>query len=361
MFFKWKDMDYIEIKGYKSIKSEKVDLGPINILIGANGSGKSNFISFFDFLNKIYNKKLNDHIALSGGSDKILHKGKKHTKEISFKIEFDEGISGYACTLISGVDGFIFTEERLSYQNDKGIDISRSLRETNIQDTDTLRADFVVLYLHSFRRYHFHDTSDTSPFSKFSHIKNDKYFLYSDGSNLAAFLYNIKENHKIVYNRIIKTIQSIAPYFLDFSFYPSEKDFLSLQWVDRYSEVVFGPSDLSDGTLRFMALATLFLQPDLPKTIIIDEPELGLHPSAIAKLSSMIKSASAKGAQVIIATQSTDLISYFMPEDIIAVDQIEGETKFQRLNSDSLSGWLNDYTIDDLWKRNIISVGQPNF
>jgi len=136
---------------------------------------------------------------------------------------------------------------------------------------------------------------------------------------------------------------------------------LRLHWKDKFSDIVYGATDLSDGTMRFIALTVLFLQPNLPDTIIIDEPELGLHPAAIAKLGGMIKSVSAKGCQVIIATQSTDLISHFSPDSIIAVDQINGSSKFIRLNSQELQEWLEDYTIDDLWKRNIITSGQPNF
>ncbi len=159
----------------------------------------------------------------------------------------------------------------------------------------------------------------------------------------------------------MKTIQSIAPYFSDFEFIPNNESFIRLQWKDKFSDVIYGINDLSDGTLRFMALTTLFLQPKLPDTIIIDEPELGLHPSAIAKLAGMIKSVASKGCQVIIATQSSDLISHFSPEDIITVDQINGCSKFNRLEADKLKEWLDNYTLDDLWKRNIITTGQPNF
>ena len=354
-------MDYLEVTGYKSIKSQKVALGPINILIGANGSGKSNFISFFDFLNRLCNKKLNDYIALSGGANKILHKGKKHTDTIRFKIEFDNGVNGYACTLTSGTDGFIFIEERLIYNSDRGTGINQSSREARIKETSNYRAKYVIKHLAGFRKYHFHDTSKKSPFSRLSHILNDSHFLYSEGSNLAAFLFKINQKHKKVYNRIVKTIQSIAPYFSDFYFGPDESDFVRLQWTDRYSDVVFGMTDLSDGTLRFIALTVLFMQPDLPTTIIIDEPELGLHPTAIAKLAGMIKSVSAKNCQVIIATQSTDLISHFLPKDIITVDQVDGESNFKRLSEEELHEWLDEYTIDDLWKRNIITTGQPNY
>lgn len=354
-------MDYIEISGYKSISNERIELKPINILIGANGSGKSNFISFFDFLNRLYNKKLNDYIALSGGDNKILHKGKKNTDRISFRVEFNNGQNGYTSTLVSGVNGFIFTNERLIYKSDWGKDISRSSREARIKDTDNYRATYVIRHLNGFRKYHFHDTSDNSSFTKLSHIENDIFFLYSDGSNLASFLFNIRETDKIVYNKIVKTIKSTAPYFSDFFFEPNPENFIRLQWTDKYSDTIYGATDFSDGTLRFIALTVLFMQPELPDTIIIDEPELGLHPTAIAKLAGMIKSVSAKNCQVILATQSTDLISHFLPEDIITVDQLNGESKFKRLNSDELQHWLDDYTVDDLWKRNIITTGQLSF
>ncbi len=353
-------MDFIEISGYKSINSERVDLNPINILIGANGSGKSNFISFFDFLNRLYNRKINDYTALSGGANKVLHKGQKVTDQISFKVEFDDRRNGYAATLKSGAEGFIFTSEKLFYQGHPW-DISSSSREADIKNSESYRAKYIRKYLNGLRKYHFHDTSEKSPFTNLSHVENDIYYLYNDGSNLAAFLYHINEHNKKFYTRIIKTIQSIAPYFSDFYFKFNAKGYVRLQWTDKYSDVTFGATDLSDGTIRFIALTVLFMQPKLPDTIIIDEPELGLHPTAIAKLAGMIKSVAAKGGQVIIATQSTDLISHFVPEDIITVDQKDGESKFKRLSNEELEQWLDDYTIDDLWKRNIITTGQPNF
>ena len=355
-------MDYIEIKGYKSIKEANVKLEPINILIGANGSGKSNFISFFAFLNSLYNCVLNESIALTGGDDRILHYGKKNTDSISFKIAFNLEKNSYSAHLKSGTEGFIFTSETLNYL-ESSIEISNNNKESNLRNSSDFyeRAVYIKQYLSGLRRYHFHDTGKKSPFSNLSHIENDIHFLYSTGGNLAAFIYHIQTTNRIVYNRIIKTIQSIAPYFSDFFFAPNTGSFLKLQWMNKFNEVIFGVNDLSDGTLRFIALSVLFLQPNLPDTIVIDEPELGLHPAAIAKLAGMIQSASKRGSQVIVATQSTDLISHFMPEDIITVDQINGQTEFTRLSSETLAEWLDSYTIDDLWKRNIITQGQPNY
>lgn len=356
-------MDRIEIKGYKSIKELDLRLRNINILIGANGSGKSNFLSLFELLRNIYNRNLQEYVALKG-IEKFLFNGEKVTDEISVKISLPN-TNAYSFTLKKGDERFIFVEEGLWYGNNpytkNPTPIASLGPESSLKFATQPRADFIRKYLSSLEKYHFHDTGENSPFSRESNIDNDKFLLYDKGQNLAAFLFNIFNENKIVYNLIVKTIQSIAPYFLDFIFRPETSGNIRLRWQGRNASTIYGANDLSDGTIRFIALTTLFLQPSLPDTIIIDEPELGLHPSAIAKLAGMIKVAAGKEKQVIIATQSTDLISHFEPEDIVTVDQVDGQSIFKRLESSTLEKWLEDYTIDDLWKRNIISSGQPNY
>jgi predicted ATPase len=357
-----KDMD-IEIKGYKSIKDQRIELKNINILIGANGSGKSNFLSFFEFLNRLCNRCLAEHIALKGGRNKILHKGKQVTGKLSFKIRFDNG-HAYAVTLAAGEFGFIFVDEAVDYSgfgNENIWNIGYSNTESMLKIIDNYKTGYIIKYFDGLRKHHFSNTGGLSPFTNMSNIENDIYYLYGNGENLAACLYHIQKKNMISYNHIVSIIQSIAPYFSDFILQPNENNWLKLQWKGKYSDMVYGVNDLSDGTVRFIALTVLFMQPDLPKTIIIDEPELGLHPDAIAKLAGMIRSAAARDCQIIIATQSADLISHFQPEDIITVDLIKGETIFKRLDSESLSVWLEIYTIDDLWKRNIIPSGQLNY
>lgn len=354
-------MDRIEIKGYKSIQDLNIELRPVNILIGANGSGKTNFLSFFEFLHNIYNQNLRTYVA-ERGAERLLHKGAKVTSEISAKLSF--GKNKYSFTIKSGEAGFIFTNEGLWYSSNpyvpNPLDISTLSYESNLRSSNIARAEYIRDFLGGLVKYHFHDTSANSPFTESSNIDTDRYLLYSKGQNLGAFLYGIRESSPVAYNLIVHTVQSIAPYFGDFFFQPTPNGLVRLLWTSRFSETIYGPTDLSDGTIRFIALATLFLQPKLPATIIIDEPELGLHPAAIAKLAGLIKSASKKGCQIIAATQSTDLLAYFQPDDIITVDQVDGASRFQKLENKSLQLWLEDYySVDELWKRNILSQGQP--
>jgi predicted ATPase len=355
-------MDYIEIKGYKSIKEAKIPLKPINILIGANGSGKSNFLSFFEFLNSLYERRLQEHVSLRGGEEKMLHKGSKITPSIFSKLKF--GLNAYSFEIKKGDNAFVFTSEGLWYDRNphynNPVDISDFKNEANVKIYALERAKYIRAYLNSFKKYHFHDTGKDSSFNKASHIENDIYFLYEKGENLAAFLFYIQQTNPIVYNRIVNTIQSIAPFFSDFYFQPNAEGFIRLQWQDKYSSTIYGVTDLSDGTIRFIALTTLFLQPNLPSTIIIDEPELGLHPFAISKLAGMIQSAASKNVQVIAATQSADLINHFVADDILTVNQHNGESSFKRLNQIDLSEWLDEYSVGDLWQRNIIHGGQPS-
>lgn len=350
-------MDRIRIKGYKSFKEQEVELKQINILIGANGSGKSNFLSFYELLNRLYEQKLKEYVALNGGSDKMLHNGSELVDEIEATMFF--GSDSYSFTLKKGVDHFVFMKEEVSY---KGIvtDINSLKNEAQIKTYSELSQGWSLRrYLSDIKKYHFHDTGKNSPFSQQSNINNDIFFLYEKGNNLAAYLYKVREEHPLVYNRIIKVIQSIAPYFSDFYFAPSSSELLRLLWQDKYSSMIYGINDLSDGTLRFIALTTLFLQPILPGLIIIDEPELGLHPFAIQKLAGMIKAVANKGTQVIVATQSSDLVNLFQPEDILTVNQINGETVLRRLSAGDLSDWLEEYALGDLWKQNILKGGQP--
>lgn len=350
-------MNEIKVKGYKSFKDLTINLGKINLLIGANGAGKSSFLSLFELLNNAYEQRLALYISQIGGVDKVLHQGRKVTERI--EITVSEGHNSYSLAMLESDGRLVIEHEKLFFLN-SATNITAFKDEAQLKTYNGMkRGEYIKEYISQIRKFHFHDTGRRSPFTNDCDITNDSYTLYNNGDNIAAILYRIKNEHPIVYKRIILVIQSIAPYFHDFYFHPTQANKIRLQWQDKYSTMVYGPSDLSDGTIRFIALAVLFMQPWLPRVIIIDEPELGLHPKAIEKLAGLMKSAAQRGAQIIAATQSAELISGFTFKDILTVNQRDGHTNITCLNPKDLEQWIDEYTLGDLWKQNIIKGGQP--
>ena len=357
-------INQISIKNFKSIQDLNLQLLPLNILIGANGSGKSNFISFFKFLNNLYFQQLQNYVAEQAGAENILHFGLKKSDFLFGKIQFDDK-NKYYFNLKPNNEGSLYLEkEGTNFNTDYyGIwdDVAiptNNHKESKLIELKQGRYYYVNSYMQSFKIFHFHDTSNTAKIKQKSNI-DDNSFLRENGQNLAAYLYFLQEKHPKDFKKIEKTIQSIAPFFDKFVLQPDRirEDQIRLEWQEKNSDMYLNATHLSDGTLRFMVLATLLLQPNLPKVIIIDEPELGLHPFAINKLAGLIKKASAQ-SQIIIATQSVNLIDNFEPEDIITVDRKEGQSVFQRQSSETLKDWLTEYSIGDLWNKNVIG-GRP--
>lgn len=231
--------------------------------------------------------------------------------------------------------------------------------ESNFKHDKSGQAYYVNPLLCEFEVYHFHDTSDRSPMKGNANI-DDNITLNKNGANIASFLYYLKEKHPKHYARIEKTIASVSPFFGGFNLLPNRlnEKLIQLEWKQKgATDTYFNAYQLSDGTLRFICLATLLLQPNPPKTIIIDEPELGLHPLAIHKVAALIKKA-AVNSQVIISTQSVGLVNNFEPENIVVVNRKENATEFKRLNTEELTNWLEDYSLGEIWEKNIIG-GQP--
>ncbi len=356
----------IKIEGFKSIKKMELELRAINIFIGSNGSGKSNFISFFKLIQAIFNGRL-QKFAIEEKADNLLYFGRKNTEVLFGELKFDSkngNTNSYYCDLAPTPDGGMYIASESSGYNNSFFKPLNNLQESHIPQSTSHRDVYLRKHLINVQIFHFHDTSTTS-YLRRSCAVNDNGYLKQDGRNLPAFLYLIKTNHPKVFERIVKTIQSVAPYIDQFILEPNRlvgrDEEIELRWVDKGdTESNFSAYQLSDGTLRFIALTTLLLQPTPPSVIIIDEPELGLHPFAIGKLAGMIKTASAV-SQIIAATQSPGLISNFEPEDIVVIDKSESENQsvFNRLNAENLNAWLQEYTLGDLWERNMINGGQP--
>jgi predicted ATPase len=185
-------------------------------------------------------------------------------------------------------------------------------------------------------------------------------FLYPDAANLPAMLYLYRERYPTAYRRIVAAVKAVAPFFDDFVLEPLRLNprNIALHWRAKGADYDFGPHQLSDGTLRAIALFTLLLQPeeDLPALIVLDEPELGLHPAALAVLADLLKSA-ARRSQLLVATQSTALIDHFEVDDIVTVNLRDGGSTFERLDPERLKDWLEEYTLSQLWERNVIGGG----
>lgn len=346
----------IEIKGYKSIRELSLDLEPLNILIGSNGVGKSNFISFFKLINNIYEDRLQE-FSLKKGVDSLLHYGRKNTSKIYGKLDLSPNI--YSVTLEPSDEGALFIAEQVNEYGEEHHG-QLNMKESALRSSSTQRNRYLNRYLESYKTYHFHDTSNTAPLRSPAQV-NDNHSLKEDGRNLPAYLYYLQEKHPKTFNRIEKTIRSTVPFFDRFDLKPSQhnKDSIQLVWLEKqYPDSYFDATHLSDGSLRFIALTTLLLQPELPKIIIIDEPELGLHPFAINKLSGLLQSVVARGCQVIVSTQSVNLLNNFEPNNIITVDKEDNQSVFNRLNEDDLKNWLDDYSVGDLWIKSVIK-GQP--
>lgn len=368
-------VEKITIEGFKSISKAEVELRPVNVLIGANGSGKSNFIGAFGFLQAIRSGQLQHYVARAGGAERILHFGSRVTDPLTLHIYFQanerlQEHNQYEISLFPTETDRLFPSSEYVYFWDKrryqrpysdSISHLQHNGEAGISSSDVGRiGTYVRDHLDRWRIYHFHDTSSSSPLKKTGDL-HDNRFLRPDGSNLAPFLYYLHEKHPIEYDLIRRTIQLAAPFFDDFQLEPLalNPDKIHLEWRHKGSDAYFDASAFSDGTLRFIALTTLFLQPPSlrPSVILLDEPELGLHPAAVTLLESLIGMASEE-TQVILATQSPTLLDHFGPEDVLVADRLEGATQLTRLDPELLKVWLKRYSMGELWEKNELG-GRP--
>ena len=363
----------LTIRGFKSIRDlSDFELRPINVLIGENGAGKSNFVSFFRFLSWMLASpgNLQTFVKKHGFGSSFLYDGPQVTPQIEVCLTFatQTGTNEYSFRLFHAAkDILLFADEKFRYTH-KGSSDDRSWKDfgaghleaklvDDAENEDNETARFVLSFLNRIQVYQFHNTSETARIRLAFNV-NDNRYLKEDGGNLASVLLRLKQAEPPYYRRIVNRIRQVTPCFADFVLEPSS-DKLMLQWRERDSDVVFGPHQASDGSLRVMALFTLLQLPvdDLPDVIVLDEPELGLHPIAVNILSGLLHAISSQ-KQVIVATQSINLLNYFEPEDIVVIERPEGSSVFKRLSSEELEEWRKEYSMSELWETHVIG-GTP--
>lgn len=358
----------VTLRGYKSIaKLENFELRKLNVLIGANGAGKSNFIGIFKLLAALAEGNLQTFVQKQGGPDALLHGGRKRTQQMDVEIYFEPGyqciINGYRISLTPTADNrLIFSREQTWIDGNytaKAISLGTAHDEAKLRDDQQAVSKYVRPAMQSWRQYHFHDTGDSAAVKR-PHGSNDNLRLKPAADNLAAYLASLNKTYPDAYQRVVDTIKLAAPFFGGFVIRDPLPENIELEWFEQTDpDTPYKAHMLSDGTLRFICLTTLLMQPMhlLPDTVLIDEPELGLHPYAINLLADMLKQV-AETKQVIVATQSVELLNAFEPQDVVVVERESGATVLKRLDSAELNDWLEDYNLGDLWKRNVLG-GRP--
>jgi predicted ATPase len=354
----------LTVTGYKSIRElRNFPLSNLNVLIGANGAGKSNFISLFRLLNEMYEQQLQVFVQKQGGPDALLHFGRKTTDRLHAEFYFDN--NGYKFDLIPTNDNRLIFEREISwfggmfYSTTPSATLGMGHDESKLKEAKDKYSPYVRTSVSNWRVYHFHDTSENANVKQ-PQASNLNLRLLPDAGNLAPYLRMLKTKYPKEYQRIVDAIRLVAPFFDDFVHRTDDTEFMTLEWTQKGKpDIPFRAHMLSDGTMRFICLATLLLQPTflLPSTILIDEPELGLHPYAITILAEIFKQV-AEHRQLIVSTQSVELINELSPEDIVVVDQMDGTSTFKHFTQEELTGWLEQYSLGELWKSNVLG-GRP--
>lgn len=376
-------IDQVRIQGFRSLADvELLGIPKAAVLIGANGSGKSNFIRFFEMLSWMLGpRRLGKFVAMQGGADDQLFGGRRRSPEMSATVTMRttaiEPVTmqtssvqyDYRITLAwAQPDRLIFAEEAFRDPTDEDWQyLGSGHTEAKIVEVIPPHApltnyrfttQFIVNLLRNCSVYQFHDTSDASNFKTKWDVEDNNQLL-SHGGNLAAVLHRLEREDIKRFELICKHIGRILPGFDRFVIEESYGKVL-LRWKAREMDKTFGAHLTSDGSLRFFALVTLLnLPPEmLPDVLLLDEPELGLHPAAVALVGGMIK-ALARKKQVIVATQSPLLVDAFDLDEIFVLDLVDGRTKFRKLAPNDYRVWLDEsFTSGELWQKNLLG-GRP--
>ena len=370
-------LESVSVRGFRSLADvELSDLGDVTVLIGANGSGKSNVIRFFEMLSwMLRSRNLEQFVALQGGADDQLFMGNKVTPrmEADIRLATPDGVNEYSFALSYGApDRFVFTEERLRFSRDdteghapwqsvgSGHTEARihSAAQDGLPDINLMTARVIRRLLQDCGTFQFHDTSARSSMKQRWDVSDNR-SLRADGGNLAAVLIRLQDDYPERFEWVQENVRRVLPSF-DHFVLEEEHGRIFLRWRGTASDKTFGAHLTSDGSLRFFGLVTLLnLPPEmLPSVALIDEPELGLHPAAVTLVGSMINSLATQ-CQVIVATQSPQLVNCFDLDEIVVMELEDSRTIACRKGRHEYERWLDeDYTTGELWQMNLLG-GRP--
>lgn len=340
----------VSIENFKSIKNLKeLELENINILIGPHGSGKSNFLFFFEMVGKFTECSFQHYVIEQGGAKALTNNSTTPSPNIQGKITFQEG--EYTFTLSPDKDNCLtFAKEKIVFYKDQKTwtptkDTENETYESFLRQkrSNELFVKQLSQTFQTYRVYNFNDTSFSAKVRKPCNINDNRYFR-TNGENLVAILYLMKKRYRANYDRLLYLFQYVLPSFDDFKFIINDKnpEFIRLQWKTKntnYMDIAYMP----DGCLKILCLLTLFLQPTdfMPKTLFIDNLDTGISPRIIKMITMLIKEISSN-TQIIAVAYSPEIINIFKHDCIITTEFKKGQSHFKRLDSSHLTNWLID-------------------
>ncbi|MBO3457475.1 AAA family ATPase [Aetokthonos hydrillicola Thurmond2011] len=364
-------------------EGEEIELRPLNILIGSNASGKSNLIEAIALL-KATPTDLPAFIRQAGGISEFLWKGQHSNTvaEIQAIVDYPriQTLSYQISLSMAGqklelIDEFVENEQPFPGEDDvyfyyryqrgrpvlnvklDGVVKQRELRrEDMIPDQSVLsqRKDPDLYPELSYLATQFSNISlyriwnigrDSEPRNP---QKTDlpEHPLLENGSNLGLFLNNLQ--YQLGNRQIIEKLKK----FYDAAEELSIKIYGGTVQIFIREENLAQPipaTRLSDGTLRYLFLMALLLDPTPPPLICIEEPEIGLHPDILPTIAEMLIEASQR-TQLIVTTHSDALVSSLPPEAVLVFERDEQGSHLRRLDPEKLKDWLENYTLGDLWR-----------
>lgn len=373
----------------------------INILIGINGSGKSNFIKALRLLHEG---------MVGGGFEKLFAQkwggfsgagnfGKNDADKIALTYEFDAAIlsetllsipeiyqkSPLCFELIIGKngrngDGYTLSEwlymengeRRITFfKTENGhnalIDPSevfeetielpssnhatRNPRELMLRMFPSVLGGYFFLAISQIAIYDAFDTTFESPIRQLSPYYSDKRLL-SNGQNLSFLLNYLNGNATSSYDLILEQLKNVNPHFREMVFTTPTAGKTLLSLKEKNLERAITIEHISDGTLRFLLLMSIFYNPERGKIICLDEPEIGLHPDMINAVCKGIQYAAQHGTQVIVATHSPLLMNGFVLEDLLVFEKDQqNNTIVAAKSEDEFEGWEGDFLVGQMWLR----------
>ncbi len=376
----------ISVKGFRRLHNIDLEMRNLTVMIGANGSGKTSFLDVFSILAASASGNLHQQLQLKGGLNEILTRGKARELEISLAMNVpDREPLKYRLALSPKGLSYEIREETLTQQSDiyapepfkyiqsDGLDIKyfsqedrRLLRpnwEHNPLETSLSQVPKMYREPENLRKslasctyYGALDVSEKSPIRLPQAMRPAK-LPGAKGEDLVSCLYDLRESDRDRFEFLENILSAAFPDFERLNFPPVAAGTISMTWTDRnFSQPIY-LHELSEGTLRFLWLATLIQSQNLTTITLIDEPEVSLHPDLLRHLVYLMREA-AKHTQLIVATHSDRLIGFLEPHEVLICDTEEGEAKMTWADTLNLSKWLEDYSLDQVWAMNIMG-GRP--